>query len=863
MILMALVLGFQMVNANPVDVNRARMVGQQFVQANFELNRQNVDMELVYTGVSTRGEACFYVFNYGNEGFVAVSADDVFRPIVAYSYEDPFDAQNINPEFAFVLNRLIASRTNRVSGQPSPEVAAEWKSVLETGKLPSRNGGRPRTFLCTTRWNQNPDPYNTMCPADPLGPGGHDYTGCVATAMAQLMKYWNHPVQGTGSHSYVCNPKPGYSGHPEYGTLTANFGATTYDWANMLDAYPEGSSYTPEQGEAVATIGYHCGVSVDMMYGNVQDGGSGAYSGDVPGAISQYFGYSSAAVYRSRDNYNRDNWMSMLKESIDMGWPLYYSGTDPDPVYGGGHAFICDGYDDADLFHFNWGWGNGGPFVDFDEIDYNTSDGAIFNFVPANVYSSTAQAPTNFNVVKTSDVAQSATVSWTNPSKTLTNTNISAIDRIVVERDGRVIYTTDNPNPGAAMSFVDDDVPCYSTFRYRIYAVLDGNNGKMATTTESFGPTCQWKVVGTSNNMAGWKGGKLVAYDGAGHEITSVTMTSSNPATLPINITVGKVYFKWMPGSDNVVLSIKIKDANGNTVYEFAEANSNTIPTGVLYEGNNSCTSAAPNAIDGELFATTEDGVVHLDWAASNQATYGYNIYRDGILFQLANTNSFVDEYATLGGHCYQVCVLNEGGESPLSNEVCASAGEGCDPALNLWFVIQTNHKPIINWTAPEHTEGLSNFIVYKKEGDDGEYEAIKTLAPNKFQYKDTNSLTDGVWYYYRVIAYYEDIDCYAAPAKARYGNEYFVKVLYTTTGVAEATADVNLYPNPTKDSFTIEGENLQQVMVYNALGQLVMNQECQGHNTVVNLGQVESGIYMVKVVTANGESIQKVSVIR
>ena len=97
MTLMAVILGVGMLNAHPVDVNRAKMVGQQFVLANYEQNRQNVELELVYTGASTRGEACFYVFNVGSEGFVAVSADDAFRPIVGYSKEEAFDPQNINP----------------------------------------------------------------------------------------------------------------------------------------------------------------------------------------------------------------------------------------------------------------------------------------------------------------------------------------------------------------------------------------------------------------------------------------------------------------------------------------------------------------------------------------------------------------------------------------------------------------------------------------------------------------------------------------------------------------------------------------------------------------------------------------------
>ena len=107
-------------------------------------------------------------------------------------------------------------------------------------------------------------------------------------------------------------------------------------------------------------------------------------------------------------------------------------------------------------------------------------------------------------------------------------------------------------------------------------------------------------------------------------------------------------------------------------------------------------------------------------------------------------------------------------------------------------------------------------------------------------------------------------IDCNSAPFKAKYGNEYFVKYYYSTTGVNDNTdQQVSLYPNPTKGSFTVNAENLQQVMVYNTVGQLVLNQICDGNSAVLDLSNAESGIYMVKVISANGESIQKLSVIR
>lgn len=856
LIIVAAILFMGVANAGPVDQNTAKSYGQRFVASNFESTR-SASLEHVYTLKDMMGDVSMYVYNVDESGFVIVSADDHFRPIVAYSEEGIFDVNNLSPEMLYYLNLISDGRSQLKNRAVDPEVSIEWESLRNNGRLFSYNGGRSVPFLVQTKWNQNPAPYNSMCPADPNGPGGHDYVGCVATAMAQLMKYWNYPEQGQGSHSYQClaNPYAQYPGHPEYGTLTANFGETTYDWDNMLNSYGS-NNYTPEQGDAVALLGYHCGVSVNMMYGNTLDEGSGAYSGDVPNAIYSYFRYSNAATVRNYSNLN--NWKVMLKEQIDLGWPVYYSGSSSQ----GGHAFVCDGYDDNDLFHFNWGWGgSGNAYFVVNEIDYNNSMAAIINFVPADVYTNTAKAPTNVNVTKTSDIAQEATISWVNPTQTLSNAALSSIDYIVIEREGRVIASIDNAVPGASMSYVDQNVPCYSTFEYNVYAVCNGVKGSSGKDKESFGPTCEWKAVVTANAMQGWNGGYVYAYDGAGRVITSFTMTNNNPQTLSLDLTIGRVMFAWKEGTAPATLSLKLKDASGNVVYEFAQGSSSDFPEGYFFEANNACNENISCDVPGELIADVVDGQVSLSWEGVENFGYGYNIYRDGVLFELAQTNHFVDETASIGGHCYQVCVLCDGGESEMTNEVCGTTGEGCDPGDNLWFELQANGKPIIQWDAPE-TEGLSGFDVFRKVND-GNYERIKSLGPNKTEYKENKSMTEGNWYYYQVVASYMDIDCYSAPFKSRYNNEYFVKIYYSTTNVNEYSKSVSLYPNPTKDSFTVEGENLQQVLVYNALGQMVYNQECQGNNAVINLGNVETGIYMVKVVTADGENIQKVSVIR
>lgn len=849
--IMAVALGFGTAIAGPVDVNTAKDLGQKFVQSKFEQTR-SADLNLYYTVNSDQGEACVYVFNVGSTGFVLVSATDNVRPILGYSQNGNFDATNPLNGAMYMLetykNSITYAMKNNIAA--TPEIAAEWESLRTYGRLNDNRGSKVGP-LVQTKWNQNA-PYNLYAPATQgghSGSGGRCYAGCVATAMGQLMKFWNHPIQGEGSHGYNCI---GYSPtYYNYGYQFANFGETTYQWDLMPNSLNGASQ---EQIEAVATLLYHCGVSVDMTF---DWDGSGSYSQLVPPAMSQYFDYDYC-VQKQRQSYTLANWINLLKAEFDLGRPVYYSGQSSE----GGHAFVADGYDENDFIHFNFGWsGSDDDYYAVDAIDYATGAAAIFNYVPSSVYTSTALAPTNVTAVKTSNTAQEATISWTNPTKTVNNQNITAIDRVVVTRDGREIYSVDNPTPGESMNFVDATVPCYSTFEYRVYAVVNGVNGTPAMVSESFGPTCEWKAIVTATAMQGWGGGYVYAYDGAGRVITSFTMTNNNPQTISLDLTIGRVMFAWKEGSSSTTLSLKLKDASGNVVYEFPQGSSSEFPEGYFYVGNNGCDPATTCEAPGELNAEVVDGKVELSWDAAENQGYGYNIYRDGQLFELAQTNHFVDETASIGGHCYQVCVLCDGGESEMTNEACGTSGEGCDPGENLWFELQTNGKPIIQWEAPE-TEGLSGFFVYRKVND-GAYERVKALGANKTEYKETKSLEEGNWYYYQVVATYQGINCNSAPFKAKYGNEYFVKIYYSTTNVNEYSKSVSLYPNPTKDSFTVEGENLQQVLVYNALGQMVYNQECQGNNAVINLGNVETGIYMVKVVTADGENIQKVSVIR
>ena len=184
--------------ANPVDLLLAQTAAGKFAEAQFNLERNALD--LVYA----EPDGAYYVFA-GTKGFVIIAGDDAYRPVIGYSNESTFDARNIPPALVDYLEG-IAINVNRLRTRgnvsATPLVAAEWESVLQHGRLISRFGGREGTYFCQTKWNQT-YPYNYCCPEDPAGSGGHAIVGCLATAMSQLMRFWAMPAQGIGSHCYT------------------------------------------------------------------------------------------------------------------------------------------------------------------------------------------------------------------------------------------------------------------------------------------------------------------------------------------------------------------------------------------------------------------------------------------------------------------------------------------------------------------------------------------------------------------------------------------------------------------------------------------------------------------------------------
>ena len=331
-IVMAMTVPFA--SAKQIGPQQALEIARQFSTTDTKLKSMSASpaqMKVVYTAkpegspADSDDNGLLYVVSSGdNAGYVMVAGDDVVsNPVLGYSTGGEFDYGTAPDNLKWWIGeyaRMI-------------EYAAEHgMAVAETPKFDTSLDP-----MIKTHWNQD-YPYNNLCPW--LSEDMQGYTGCVATAMAQVMKYHRWPERGTGSHTYT-DP---YCGQ----TLSANFGETTYRWDLMPNDYD--GSWTDEQIEAVATLMAHCGVAVEMMY---QPDGSGAYSQDLPAALVNYFGYAKDVIYLERDYYTQNEWIGMVKDELDAGRPLYYSGASSSS----GHAFVLDGYNTEGYFHVNWGWG--------------------------------------------------------------------------------------------------------------------------------------------------------------------------------------------------------------------------------------------------------------------------------------------------------------------------------------------------------------------------------------------------------------------------------------------------------------------------------------------------------------------------
>ena len=328
--------------AEDITLNKARAAAEAFFAQCGESTRGGSALTLLgtdlSTGDATRSDqpAAWYVFNRAGGGFIVISGLDAACPVLGYSLEHTFCPLDEMPSHMKEWMDLYRDQINerRASGKgATKEELTRWEEALTV----TRGGSAPKSLdLQTADWGQGA-PFNRQCPLD--SSGKRSIVGCVATAISEVMYYHKAPAHGTGTL-------------PRYTSKGITVGplelGAEYLWDKMLPKYKD-VSYTTEQADAVATLCYHVGVMSKMSY---SASASGASTGTGVSGLMQYMGYDAATERHSRNYTSAAEWKSLLKSQLQDSLPILFAASSSS----GAHAFVLDGYDEADRFLINFGW---------------------------------------------------------------------------------------------------------------------------------------------------------------------------------------------------------------------------------------------------------------------------------------------------------------------------------------------------------------------------------------------------------------------------------------------------------------------------------------------------------------------------
>jgi len=351
------------ISAKFVDSDRAVNVAKLFYQKQYyRFNKEIKTVEIKdFQVFSINNTPTCYIVKIIPSGFVIVSADDNAFPIIGYSFDEDILPNQLPESLQEYLN-LVSNQIIQATSQKQSDHNNVWYKIENeplTKTSYSENAVAP---LLNLYWDQGV-PYNNYCPPNSHGPGGHCVTGCVATAMAQAMKYWNYPEHGKGFKTFIWSDID-----------TIDYENTYYRWSQMT---PSANS---QSGDAIAELMYHCGVSVNMNYG---PDGSSSYTEWVPDAMKDYFRYHPSIRFKQRSKFTDYDWDILIRDELNFRRVVIYSGSGT-----GGHAFVCDGYQDTCFYHFNWGWsGYANGYYYYNDLtpgsnDFSYGQGAVVRIMP-------------------------------------------------------------------------------------------------------------------------------------------------------------------------------------------------------------------------------------------------------------------------------------------------------------------------------------------------------------------------------------------------------------------------------------------------------------------------------------------------
>ena len=902
LLLVAVLITTDLAWSSPVDSMEAKSIAQTFYRLKFPEQAQPAFEEIS----RSVGVEHFYIFNNTNgPGFVMISGDDCAIPILGYSGSNNCKGgempDNILSWLGYYDGTIAAAVLNGV--ESTPEVAEQWNN-LRAGSLPEPQSVTAVAPLLSTTWDQLA-PYNNLCP----GPANNRaYVGCTATAMAQVMKYYNWPTTGTGSHSYVCN----YNNY-NYGTLSADFGATTYNWGYMLNSYPYSYSGTAAEQNAVATLMYHCGVAINMHYSPEESGAwlinpnnDGEPSAET--ALKNHFNYSPSLYGAWREYYTDAQWIAALKNDLDNSHPVLYSGYDQNGE--GGHSFVCDGYDNTNTFHFNWGWsgwcdgyyalnnlipGTGGAGAGNGDFSYYQC--AIFGAVPNG--GSTPPNPgdceylhyplpgaLNFYVLASGNGYLSGTNTYGDIAKAdyFTYSGSGTVEKLNVTfgaidgTTGSIAFTVWENNNGTPGNVIGSkSVALASVYNssvnqaFNYECVFDSPiavNGNFFAGVDFSGTASPIGILTTSDGDAantGWEmtsNGQWYPYNSAnswGVSLTHAIHPYVCPVTAP-DPNVGNYQlvmyeaFSYSPNpmqqSQSVTVTASVGNAGTdsfNGSFKLSLLNANNIEVQVL--GQQSLSSPLTS-------------MTYTPLTFSGMVTVPAGTYQMALYYQATGASTWTlvsNEY----GVANPISVTVTGGSTP------PVTGTG----LNMFTDFLYTPDPLRQNTVAYLTVGVINLdntaftgnLRLALETSDGEHvqtiQQIPVTTPvasnNYAQFNFSGNITADPGFYNLILYYKPDGGSswmtVGSDYNAAYQNPKSVMVAYPN-GIDEHALDAaKLRPNPASDHFYIDltDQDISRIEIFTTTGQLVHTQDNVLSGESIDISFLGSGVYFVRYETS------------
>ena len=825
--------------AKEVPVEQARKVAQNYF--NYAAERQSSNLALAYTAKMANDKPAFFVFqNQGAVGFIIVSGDDIAEPVLGYSTESNFDINTANPAFL----GWIASYQNEIAYgisknyKQSAEFKAKW-SQYATNTFSSGARVAGVTPLVKTKWGQNPF-ENGQCPIDSLANSDNKrcVTGCPATAMAMIMKYHNHPAQGTGSSSY---------NHAKYGTLAANYGQATYNYANMPDSVGAAN-------DDVAKLMFHAGVSVEMQYTANSSGSwvlakrTGKEGVSCEDAFKKHFGFQATGALK--EDSTDVAWIAMLKKELDAKRPIQYAG-------GSGHTWVTDGYDDNGKFHQNWGW-NGQQDGYFALTSLGPSPGgtgsgdgkftpnqqAIFGLKPA--LAQLSSAPKFGLVLKSNLALNPAVVKASTPFTVEVDLNYTGSSPLESDLTA-MIFTEDNDfidfvEVKEKQSFANNTTKKY-TFATQGLDLVQGNynigiyNAGLKDSLwslvkkSSFTNPITFKVEGEQTKLSLAAATKLpsAAVIENANFSTTVSVKNEGAATYDGYVVVD-VYDKDNDYKMSFGASSKVKiDAGKSQNITFTS-------TGSTLKSGTYLVVVSESLDDKEYFELSNKNFNNPAKLTVIETPISADIYEDNNTENkaFALTPNFVNNVATIqtsGSNLHKgedidfygmtlPAGFNYSITGRVNDEKSSADGKKYTVATSLYTINNGVELSVAN-----------NKIATPIKIDKGGKITFK-VSPNFFGFTGS---------------YLLDVNIVRTPTTAT--NETF------------AQSNINIYPNPASQYLTIDRTKSQadivELVVYNSLGQAVKTQAIQSADKVsqINVSDLNNGVYFVKMLDTQHKS--------